>query len=168
MKDGQNQLPYVTAADLEATARQVHLSRHPDNDDPQLRRANEEYFASPEFAAWVAARVEEARKLKRLVTPQQQRDLRAGRFLQPGDKVKYIGPEVIETVLPEGETTPRYVTRPHGQLGRIAEVTNGVLRFCPELPRATFEAATRGDLHVDVVQLETRDWRLFERRVGSP
>lgn len=119
-------------------------------------------LSSPMYQQWIQDRIDDARRNRRLVTENQFADLRAGRSLQVGDAVRYIGPTIAET----SRVTGRHVIRPHGQVGTITSVQRGgggqiQHTFMPKVSAQTMALAEHQD--VEVLQLITHNPLLFER-----
>ncbi len=128
-------------------------------DARQVRRMME----TPEWQQWIAARVEDARKTRRLLTPIQAADFRAGRGLQEGDRVRYVGPTRLEP----SRTTKRMLMRPHGQTGTVIKVflnASGVLMEFEVMPDITPEVRKAAEVSdIEIMSIRTHAWIEFER-----
>ena len=120
---------------------------------------------SPAYRKWIQDRIDAARRDGRLLTDQQYADLMVHRELRVDDRVRYVGPERLET----SPATGKQVLRPFGQTGLIIKVEFGAGRkiytFLPHIPQNVRDAAAAG-LDVEVLQLVTRAWQELERLVG--
>lgn len=122
--------------------------------------------------AWVARLIVKAEKEGVLMTEAQFQDWNIGRRLSPGDYVRYIGPERIETVL-DTEGFHVQVPRPHGQLGFIIQAeaeedsptAPRMLLFSPEKPVAPVHTSKPYDpMLVNLsVREYSRGWLTLER-----
>lgn len=123
----------------------------------------ESELADPRYSEWIAARIEDARRGKRLVTEKQHQDLRARREFQEGDKVRYIGPTVMKT----SQVTGKGIMWTTGMMGTITKVQRGfggrlVFTFLPDIDKKTREAAENG-LDIEVLETTSTDWIDYER-----
>ena len=146
---GKDGVPYTTRAAIEADVR-ASLARH----GVDLTGREDA------LRDWINDRVAIASLRGWLLTDQQFRDMAAGRELRVGDRVRYVGPDRLE----QSGTTGAYRSRPHGQEGTITAVAGRSLVFQPDIAAATRAAAEHMD--IEVLRLETRDHRLFERIVS--
>lgn len=128
--------------------------------------AIEREIEGPEYQKWIQDRVEAARAAGWLLSPQQAADIQVQRWLQEGDRVRFIGPSRME----KSPTTGRLVMRPTGQTGTVTSVTKNawgqVTQFVvmPDIDRKTREAADAG-MTIEVLTLTTNKWIEFERIV---
>jgi len=153
-------------AQAEFDARRRALSEAKQPDRQKLSRLDPAVYDTPEFHAWVSDAAARRRKAKLLLTERQFADMRAGRSLQEGDRVTFVGETRDET----SRATGRVVTRPHGQVGTIVRVdktaTVPIYLFLPDISQQTRDAAAAG-LDIEVMTLETPWWTEFERIVES-
>lgn len=117
--------------------------------------------ADARYESWIQDRIEEARRRRSLVTPQQYLDFAAGRVLRPGDRVRYIGPTKGET----SRVTGNMIIRNTGQIGTIVKVEHKagrpIFHFSPDVPKQTLELSASID--IEILTLATSEWTYFER-----
>lgn len=117
------------------------------------RKVFMEHFDAPEYQQWIDNLVEKTRRNGLLVTTQQLADFKAARPLKQGDKVRYIGPQRLETT----RAGKKYLRRT-GQVGRITDVVQGqdglpILTFRPDVPKEV-QSAHGPDMFVAELQVK--------------
>jgi hypothetical protein len=89
----------------------------------------------PEYQRWVDSHVAKAKEDGRLITERQYADLQEGRWLQEGDRARYLGP----TTLQKTQSGKNYL-RKEGETGTISQVLVGKdnvrqFWFLPDFPK---------------------------------
>jgi hypothetical protein len=154
-------MEYMTEAQIRTqVVESLKAKRRDAKGEVDIQRVQAE-LADPKYSRWIEARIEDAKRAKRLVTERQLVDLRRRRELQVGDKVRYIGPQRLET----SPVTGRGILRLTGQTGTITRVqktgSRSVFSFMPDIDKKTREVAEGMD--VEVLELTTAEWIEFER-----
>jgi len=121
---------------------------------PFKRKYSMAQLDAPEYIRWTEQRLDDYRDRGLLVTEMQLADIKKGRALQEGDRVRFIG----ETRREETRSGRGYL-RQHGETGRIVQAVKGsdtlhVYTYLPDFPKEALEATGPNAL---VVQLQVKE-----------